>query len=284
VAAYKRVPFVFELRDLWPESIKAVGAMKDSIWIRLLEKLELALYRRATLIVSVTSSFKKILIDRGVDDAKIQIVTNGVDLTRFKPQAKDGDLLKQLGLEDKFVVGYIGTHGMAHSLETLLESARLMSQHPDSDRYRFLFLGDGARRSSLIERARLMNLKNCIFVESVPKSEVANYWSVLDASIIHLKKTDLFKTVIPSKLFESMGMGIPILHGVSGESAGIVEEHDVGLIFEPGNPSQLCDRIIAIATDSTQYARLKENCLGAASHYERRHLAGEMLKYLQGIV
>ncbi|MCL4696712.1 MAG: glycosyltransferase family 4 protein, partial [Burkholderiaceae bacterium] len=120
VGALKRVPFVFELRDLWPESIKAVGAMKESAVIRGLEKLELFLYRRAALIVSVTHSFRDTLARRGIDARKVEVITNGVDIARFTPRPKDAVLEAELGLAGCFVAGYIGTHGMAHALETLL--------------------------------------------------------------------------------------------------------------------------------------------------------------------
>jgi glycosyltransferase involved in cell wall biosynthesis len=235
VAALKRRPFVFELRDLWPESIKAVGMMRDSMVLRLMEKLELYLYRRARLIVSVTHSFRATLAARGVDPNKIDVVTNGVDLSRFSPRPKDAALEAELGLAGKFVAGYVGTHGIAHALETLLAAAERLSRAPDGDRFRIMLLGDGASKATLRAEAARLGLTNVVFVDSVSKDQVSRYWSLLDVSIIHLRKTELFETVIPSKLFECMGMGIPVLHGVGGESAGIVEREGVGVVFEPEN-------------------------------------------------
>ena len=197
----KQIPFVFELRDLWPESIKAVGAMKESAAIRALERLELFLYRKAAKIICVTHSFKKTLIARGIDGDKISVVTNGVDMSRFKPLPKDQVLLKELGLEGKFVAGYVGTHGMAHNLETLLDAAEIFSTLPECDRVHFILLGDGARKQFLKEESARHGLINVTFIDSVPKEQVARYWSLLDVSIIHLRKTDLFTSVIPSKLF-----------------------------------------------------------------------------------
>jgi len=197
-----RAPFVFELRDIWPESIKAVGAMGDSWIIRFFEKIEMFLYRKAARIVSVTDSFRQTLIRRGVDGAKIEVVTNGVDVSRFKPMPKDADLVREYGLEGKFVAGYIGTHGMAHALETVLEAAERVRKLPGGDRFRFILLGHGARKEHLRRQAGEMGLDNVIFIDSVPKEEVVRYWSLLDVSIIHLKRTPLFTTVIPSKLFD----------------------------------------------------------------------------------
>jgi len=140
VSRMKRIPFVFELRDIWPESIKAVGAMGDSPVIRLLEKVEMFLYRQAVCIVSVTNSFKRILVGRGVDGDKIEVVTNGVDLAGFGPREKDAELTARFGLEGKFVAGYVGTHGMAHALETILEAAARVGKMEGGEAYRFILL------------------------------------------------------------------------------------------------------------------------------------------------
>lgn len=276
----KRVPFIFELRDIWPESIKAVGAMNDSAIIRMLEKIEMLLYREAACIVSVTESFKHTLVRRGIDGSKIKVVTNGVDLSNFKPQPKDKELEVRFCLEDKFVVGYVGTHGMAHALETILEAAAYIQKMNGGDAFKFILLGNGARKDHLRAMAMKMELKNVIFIDTVPKTEVARYWSLLDVSIIHLKKTELFTTVIPSKLFECMGMGIPVLHGVAGESAEIVKKEDVGLVFEPENSKDLCNGLIRLRENIHLYKHLKNNCLAAARHYDRAALAASMLNIL----
>ena len=279
----KRTQFVFELRDMWPESIKAVGAMKDSAIVRFLEKVEMFLYQKAARIVSVTNSFKNKLVERGVDGAKIDVITNGVDISRFKPRERDAGLAKRFGLEGKFVAGYIGTHGMAHALETLLNAAKKIGEKERGKDLRFILLGNGARKEDLVRKAREMMLDNVIFLDSVPKEEVVRYWSLLDVSIIHLKKTPLFRTVIPSKLFECMGMGIPVLHGVAGESAEIVEKEKAGLVFEPENDNELVDKLLKLKEDTDLYEQLKANCVAAALKYDRAVLAGKMLEILQQV-
>lgn len=276
VSAFKRAPFVFELRDLWPESIKAVGAMKDGPVYAALEALELFLYRRAALIVSVTESFKDVLARRGIDPAKILVVTNGIDAARFAPRPKDRELARALGLDGKFVAGYIGTHGMAHALETVLEAARLARERGD-DGAAFLLLGGGARKQALRARAAELGLSNVVFLDTVPKEDVPRYWSLLDASIIHLRRDPLFRTVIPSKLFESMGMGVPVLMGVEGESAGIVERHRAGLAFVPEDAAGLLAAVDRLRSDSALRARLSANGAAAARRYDRAELAGRML-------
>lgn len=283
VSRMKRVPFLFELRDLWPESIRAVGAMKDSAVLDWVEKLELFLYRKAAAVVSVTNAFRDNLIRRGIDGNKIHVVTNGVDISRFTPREKDAELVEKLGLQGRFVAGYIGTHGMAHALETLLEAAEKLKARPDGDRYRLILLGDGARKADLMQQAKAKNLDNVIFVDSVSKDEVVRYWSLLDVAIIHLRKTELFTTVIPSKLFECMGMGIPVLHGVAGESAAIVEKEGVGIVCEPENANALCDGLVKLAEDPALYEQYRSNALAGAKNYDRSELARKMLRVLESL-
>jgi len=280
VSRYKFRPYIFELRDLWPESIKAVGAMKNERAIAFLEWLELFLYRKSAKVVSVTRSFKDILIRRGIDGAKIEVITNGVDISQFKPRPKDPELTARLGMQGKFVAGYIGTHGLAHGLETLLEAAeRLRGQD-----FVFLFLGDGARKDALRQIAAEKKLDNVVFIDSVPKADVARYWSLLDVSVIHLKKTDLFTTVIPSKLFESMGMGLPVLHGVEGESADIVREEGAGIPFEPENAEQLCAALVRLKSNPAELDAYRARCLKGAQNFDRTNLALRMMKILEATV
>ena len=280
VATAKRLPWVLELRDIWPESIRAVGAVRESRLLDWLEKLELFLYRKASKIVAVTNAFKTNLIDRGIDGSKISVITNGVDVTRFSPMAKDRELEASLNLEGKFVAGYIGTHGLAHGLYTVIDAARLLNKRTDRDAFRILMIGDGASRAQLEARAASEALKNVLFVDSVPKDEVARYWSLLDASIIHLKRSDLFKTVIPSKLFECMGMGIPVLHGVEGESADIVIRTEIGLLFEPENAEMLVKRIVSLHRDAALREKFSRNGPKAAIQFDRSELARSMLDIL----
>ena len=285
VSRLKRIPFVFELRDMWPESIKAVGAMKaDSVAYRWLERMEMFLYRKASRIVTVTHAFRNALVHRGIDGSKIDVVTNGVDLSHFAPKAKDLQLVQQLGLQGMFVAGYIGTHGMAHALETLLEAAQALQKMPGAENVRLVFLGDGARKLDLVARSEAMGLRNVLFLESVPKNQVVRYWSILDISIIHLRKTELFTTVIPSKLFECMGMGIPMLHGVAGESAEIVVREQVGELFEPENSQQLVAGLLRMRNQPSAYASFQQNGLAAAHRYDRKNLALQMLQVFKNLL
>ena len=282
-AAARRKPFVFELRDLWPESIRAVGAIKSALIIGWLERLELFLYRRAAAVVALTHAFKADLIRRGIDGRKIFVITNGVDLARFEPRARDESLAERYGLTGKFTVGYIGTHGMAHALDTLLEAAHQLARRRDGRDIRFLLLGDGASKKALMAKAERMGLTSVLFLDSVAKDQVARYWSLLDVSVIHLKDTELFATVIPSKLFEGMAMGVPVLHGVRGESAEIVEREGVGLTFEPENADSLVDAVLTITAREDLRRQYALRARQAALSYDRSALAAGMLGVLQHV-
>lgn len=276
VALLKRVPWIFELRDIWPESIKAVGAMQESWLSRTIERVELFLYIKATRIVALTNAFKKTLIERGIAENKIDVVTNGVDLNLFQARPKNTQLLKKLGLENQFIAGYIGTLGLAHGLDTLLEAAQILQTIPEGQQIKLLFLGDGARKAVLKKRAHVENFNNVVFIDTVKKADVPEYWSILDVSIIHLKKDPLFEKVIPSKLFESMAMGIPVIHGVAGESAELVRNSQSGVIFESENAQQLAQCLLAVKVNSERYLNLKKNATQAAKIYNRNEIAERM--------
>lgn len=279
----KRRPWVFELRDLWPESIRAVGAIRNAGVLDMLERVELGLYRDAAAVVCVTRAFRDNLIGRGIAADKIVVVTNGADLSRFEPRPRDEALAAELGLTGCFVAGYVGTHGMAHALQTLLGAADRLRRARGGERIRILLLGDGAAKAELVAKAQAMGLDNVLFVDTVSKDQVARYWSLLDVSIIHLKRTELFTTVIPSKLFECMAMGVPVLHGVEGESAEIVRREGAGLTFTPEDADELADRLLALAADPAQLRALGEAGRSGSARYDRAALARDMLAVLERV-
>jgi glycosyltransferase involved in cell wall biosynthesis len=281
--AVKRKPFVFELRDIWPESIRAVGAMEQSRALDLLQQMELFLYRRAAAVVSVTHSFKRNLVARGIAGDKIHVVTNGVDNGRFHQMPKDSALAAELNVEGCFVAGYIGTHGMAHALDTLLDAAAILQDDPQTQHIRILFLGHGAARDELMVRAADMGLTNVIFRASVPRDAVPGYWSLLDVALIHLRRTELFTTVIPSKMFECMGMGIPIILGVKGEAADIIGQSGAGTIIEPENSLQLAEQLKFLSGEPQLLKEMSSAGVVAAKTYDRAALAQSMLAILQKV-
>jgi len=281
VAAARRKPFVFELRDLWPDSIKAVGALRQSALITLLEKLELFLYRRADAVVAVTEAFRENLAARGIERAKVHVVRNGVDLGRYAPRERDEQLARELGVQGKFVVGYLGTHGMAHALSRVLEAAHELREQPQ---VHFLFVGGGAERDALVERARELSLSNVSFHAAFPKDAMPRLWSICDLGLVHLKDQEVFRTVIPSKIFECFGMGVPVLYaGPESEGAAIVREARAGVTLPAEAPHELARAVLALASDRARVAEFAANARAAAPHYDRQRNALEMLNVLAGL-
>ena len=201
-------PWVFEVRDLWPASIAAVGASQGRL-IYWLERLELFLYRRANRVLVVTEAFRDDLQSRGISPEKIDLATNGVDLANFSRAHVTFNARERLGLApDAFVTGYVGTTGMAHGLETLLDAAAACR---DQKHIHFLIIGEGAERAHLEALARQQGLSNLRFLNRVPHAEMPSYLSAFDLPIIHLRPDPVFRTVIPSKLFEFMAMKMHVL-------------------------------------------------------------------------
>ena len=277
---FKRTPWIMEVRDLWPESIKTVGAMKDNAFIRYFEWEEKCCYKSAKKIVVVTDSFKRTLINRGIASEKIEIVKNGANRELFKPLPKDETLVKELGLEGKKVIGYIGTHGMAHKLDFILQCAKNLQDK----NYHFLFIGSGAEKDNLLKLKEELQLNNVTMLDSVPKTEVSRYISILDLSLINLRKSDLFKTVIPSKIFENAGMEIPIIMGVQGEAQEIIEYYGAGLCFEPENEADFNTKLSTLLDDEALYKKCQEGCRVLSIDFDRKKLARKMLDVIEQTV
>jgi glycosyltransferase involved in cell wall biosynthesis len=279
LACLKRRPFVFELGDLWPASITAVGAMRRNIGLKLMESLELFLYRRSAAIVALTRAFKKNLISRGIPPGKIAVVRNGVDMARYSPQSRDSGLAEALNLADAFVIGYIGTHGMAHDLENVLNAAEILGSEKN---IRFLFVGAGAAREMLVAEAGRRNLGNIVFVPPQPKAEVQRYWSLCDLALAHLKDDSVFAGVIPSKIFEAMGMGLPILLvAPAGEASEIVIGEHAGYWVPAARPDVLAQTICRVASQPEELRRTAGNSLSAAPRYSRERQARDMIEVLE---
>ena len=280
IGAHRRVPFVFELGDLWPASITAVGAMKPSLGLRLVEKLELHLYRKSACVAALTEAFKRNLVCRGIAADKIAVVVNGVDLSRYSPaEERDAELAREWGLKGKFVVGYVGTHGMAHALGNVIDAAERLK---DRDDIRFLFAGAGAERDALIADAERRGLSNVVFMPMQPKEMMPRVWSLVDVALVHLKDSPAFAEVIPSKIFEAMGMGLPILLAApKGEASQILMEDEAGLHVPPEDPKRLADAVSWMAGDISMLNGFAYRSRAAAPRHSRTVQARHMLAVLE---
>ena len=272
-------PFVFELRDLWPDSIVAVGAMRETWIVRWLRKVEYFLYRRAARIVSVTQSFKRVLIANGVDGNRIAVVPNGVDLDTYLPGPKPISLARRLGVEGKFVAAYVGTVGMAHGIGTLLDAAKALQRRAD---IAFVVVGTGAEQAALAEKSGREGLVNVVFVGAVSKAEVRDYWRLCDAAVVLLRDAPLFRHVVPSKIFEAMGMERPIILGVRGESEAIVLASGAGMTIPPEDADALAHAVAELADDRQRGIALgAKGRRFASENFDRSALAMRMLNELE---
>jgi colanic acid biosynthesis glycosyl transferase WcaI len=249
LAWWKRVPFVFEVRDLWPESLAAVGAGSEGTLLhRTLAAIAGFLYRRADRIVVVAPAYKDHLIRYwDVPAAKISIVENGVETDLFRLDPAAMEVRKQLKLEDRFLICYIGTMGNAHGLETLIAAAEeLQTALPSA---MFLLIGEGAEKERIVELAVARGLTNIHFLGQQPRERIPAYVSAADLCLVMLKKAELFKTVIPTKLLEYMACERPVIVAVDGQARQIVEEAGAGVFVEPENSKALVKAILDLAED-----------------------------------
>lgn len=251
LAFTRQIPFVFEVRDLWPESLAAVGVGDErSLLHQALAGIADFLYHRADRIVVVTAAFKTHLRQYwSVSPDKIEVVANGVETDLFAPGSQNAraDLRRELGVESRFLVCYVGTMGMAHGLETLLDAAAtLQAENP---RVQFLLIGEGAEKQRIKSLAHSRRLSNVRFLDQQPREKIPALISASDACLVLLKKTDIFKTVIPTKMLEFMACARPVVLGVEGEAQKIIEDAGAGLAIEPENANALVSAIHQLSAD-----------------------------------
>jgi len=258
LARRKRSRFVFEVRDLWPESLAAVGVGHEkSLVYRALARIAGFLYRKSDHIVVVTPAFKDYLVQHWqVKPGKISVVENGVEADLFSPRSESG-LRTELGADGKFIVSYIGTMGNAHGLQTVIEAAeQLQSAAPN---VLFLLVGEGAEKQQLVSLARSRRLSNLRFVDQQSRENIPAYICASDACLVLLKKSEIFKTVIPSKMLEFMSCARPVILGVEGQARQILEDAQAGVCIEPENPSELAQAILRLADDEQLRETLGRN-------------------------
>jgi len=278
-----RVPLLLEIRDIWPESIAAVDAIRSGGVMRILERLELEMYAASRHIVTVGEGYRRCLHDKGVADARISVVMNGIDREIFHPLSPDPELRQRIGVGDRFVVSYSGTIGMACGLDVVLRAADALRRKGRDDIV-FLLVGDGAVREELQAEAERRSLDNVIFTGRQDKRLMPSLLAISGASLVHLKKTDLFTTVMPSKIFEAFGMARPIIIGVPGEAVDLVERAGAGISIEPENAEQLVAAVEKLAGDPALCERLgRAGYAYGIRHHDRDNLADDYLQVISRV-
>ena len=279
ISRIKRCKFVFEVRDVWPEEIVAVGAIKNRYIIGALEALEMFLYRKADLIVAVAQGTIDILTRRGVPRSKLVLIQNGVDIEHFANAPNGTELRKRLGFENKFVACYLGTHGMAHRLSDVLDAANELRQHKD---IQFLFVGNGADKKNLVERAKQLKLDNVLFHDQIGRDRIPEFYRAADLFLVPLRKAPLFTKNIPSKIYEIMASKRPILISTEGESRKLVERSGAGIGSTPEDSHEMAEKILFLCRNENLRRKMGDDGYTfAVANASRKRLANNYLAVLE---
>jgi len=275
-----RKPFVLEIRDLWPDSITAVNAVRQRTLVKKLVSAEKWMYLSADRIVTLTNSFKEHIVGFGFPEQRIITITNGVDFKRLFVGKKLTELFDK---QERFIISYIGTFGLAHKLDIVLQAAELLKNYPA---IHFLLVGDGADRHHLEEFVSTHQIENVTILPLQPKLNIPYFLNISDVGLIMLKNNELFKTVLPSKMFEYMGMRKPLLLSAPpGEASGIVKKYECGIHIDADQPRILAEKCLYLFENRAIADKMGENGYKAASrYYDREVLAGKILDTLRTIV
>ncbi len=277
----RRIPFIFEVRDLWPAIFVDLGILRPGIVLSLLEAIELWTYRRAVRVVTVTESFREAISARGIDRAKIEVITNGADVTFFRPGAADPLLREQIAPGARFIALYIGALGISQGLLTLLDVAERLRARPE---LQFVIVGEGAEKERLIAECTRRKLENVHMLPGQPKALMPQFYQMADVCFVPLRNIPLFATFIPSKMFEIMACGRPIIGSVAGEARHILERSGCARLAVPEDAAGIAAEVVCLAEDSALAAQLGAN--GRAyveTNYRRDALAERYLDVLHAV-
>ena len=283
ISRVRHVPYIFEVRDLWPGIFIELGVLKNRYFIKLLESIEIFLYRRAAGVVPVTQGFADNITRRGIPAEKIEVITNGVDLDTYTPNIINYSLRKELNLPlDAFILLYIGAHGISHGLQSVIEAAYLLRHDVG---IHFLFVGEGADKVKLISIAQKKQLQNVTFIKGQPREKVIDFYHLADVCVVPLKNVQGLGTFIPSKMFEIMASGRPIIAPLHGEAADILKRSGGAIVIASEYPKALAKAIEDLKNDPERCKRL-----GIAGrkfveeYYDRKLLARKYLALISKIV
>ena len=284
VSRLRRLPWIFELRDLWPASIVAVGAMKEGIAIKTLYWMEMSMYRAADRVIAVTKGLKQDLVDRGIPSDKIVVVRNGADTNRCTPRPKDATFVEKFGLQGKFVVGYYGTIGMGAGVQTAVDAGRVLRDRGRDDIV-IMLAGAGAEYDEVEKSIQEQGLTNVKLLPPFDQADMPAVWSLLDAAIVMMKDRPLFRATISSKTFEALAMGMPVIMSLpAGEATGLVDEYGFGINVLPENPEDMANAIQKLADDPALTKALGQKALEASRDFSRERSAGLVMDVVQDVM
>lgn len=252
----KKAKFIFNVSDLWPESAVKLGVLNNKLFIKMSTWLEEFCYRKADAVTGQTRGIVDNIVGRGFDKSKVHLITNGVDTDLFKKENRDEDFRKELDIENKFAICYAGIHGLAQGLEVIIETADILRKYSD---IKFIFIGDGPEKSKLINMVKEKQLENVMFLPVQKKANMPKIIGSMDATIIPLKKLDLFKGALPSKMFEALSSELPIVLSVEGEAEKLINDAKAGITVEPENSHEIADAVLKLYNDKELRNQLGKN-------------------------
>ena len=275
----KNAKFVFEVRDLWPDSAVALGELSNDRFIKWARSLEEFFYRKAEKIVVVTSGILETLRRRKIPPGKLCLVKNGTNIRYFK-NVGAGEKIK-LGLQDKFVVGYFGILGLAQGMEFLCSVIEEMKFYED---IHFIFVGEGPKKQIIEAQKSQKKLDNLTLLGEIPRKKIVRYISACDVSLVPLRRSKLFLGALPSKMFDSMACERPIILSVAGEAQKVLQESGAGIFVEPENAEQMIAAILKLKSNPRLREKMGRNGRTfVEKNYSRKALAGELETCLLGL-
>lgn len=282
LAAVKRVPWLLEIRDLWPEFAIAIGTLRSPLLISLSRWLERFLYRRAPRIALNSPGFTEYVEQAGAEPGKLVAVPNGVDTEQFAVEAEGGPLRQAHGLHGKFIALYAGAHGMANDLWQVLQAAEGLKQDPGIV---FVLLGDGAEKQALVEHVRAHRLGNVLFLPPAPKDQVPSILAEADCGIATLKPLEMFTTTYPNKVFDYLAAGKPVVLAIDGVIRRLVEEAGAGLYVQPGDSAALGQAVRRLRDEPELAGQMgRQGRQYVVERYDRKLLAERMQSVLEALV
>lgn len=282
ISYLRRIPLLFEVRDLWPESAVALNEITSTRAAALAGKLEEMCYNRSRCVVVVTEGIRRRLEERGFG-AKLALIPNGANTELFRPDPDEGAALRsELGLSGKFLVIYAGIHGMAQGLETVLEAARQLQGEPD---VHFLFVGEGPKKRDLLNQQDALGLANVTMLAEQPRGSMPAYMSAADVALVPLRRLDLFRGALPSKMFDAWACGCPVVLSIDGEARQVLEQADGGVFVEPENSRQMADVLLQLKANPERLRHLGQNGRRfVEQYYSRERLAARLEALLREAV
>jgi glycosyltransferase involved in cell wall biosynthesis len=250
-----KAKYVFNVSDLWPESAVKLGVLNNKAFIKLSTWLEEFSYRKADIVTGQTKGIVENISSRGFKD-KTYLVTNGVDVDLFGKDKVNVGFIKEYNLENKFIAGYAGILGIAQGLETVMKAAEKLKKYDD---IKIIFVGEGPEKPMLLEMKKNLSLDNVEFIPMQPKKNMPGIVSSFKCAIVPLKKLDLFKGALPSKMFETLASYVPIILSVEGEAKELIENANAGICIEPENEDEMAMAILKLYNDSQLRDKLGES-------------------------